>query len=164
MPYLMLILILTSQAMSMEVRRLDTLLHQSEELEQKGIRGFIYQQQQQKQYKLKPPEELFDSSEEIVNELPVANLPSSAPSQYVTFREYMEDVRLLEGRIVELEGELKTMVGILENIHGYSKNTIETVNFMTKIGEIITALITLLTFFGLGKSVYNRRRPKSHSG
>lgn len=162
MSYLILVFLFASQVIGMEAGRLDSLLQQSKELEQKGIKGFLYQQQ--KPLKLKPPEELFDSSRKVLNDTPIAKLSSPISNQYVTFREYIEDVRALEGRIVELEGELKTMVAILENIHGYSKNTIRTVNFMTKIGEIVTALVTLLTFFGLGKSVYNRRKPKSHRG
>lgn len=162
MRWTILVLIFACHAAGMG--RLDSLLQRSESLEQRGIKGFVYQQQQEMP-RLTPPDELFKTTEEPAEGAPpvlrpLPSLSSTPPNQYVSFREYVEDVRAMEQRIMKLEGQMDKMIYIMENLQSHSENTNKAVSFMTKLAEVLTALTALLTLLGVGKGVQQLTKKK----
>jgi|GEM_PF-4054984 len=146
----MVLLVFITQAYSIQV--LDSLVMKSQELESKGMRGFIYQQQQAPL--LTPPEILFASKDTILQT--TVQIPSS---DYVRFREFVDKMDKVNQKITQIEMNHQKITMILDNFQKNSEKTANNMNTLVKLIEAITALIIAL---GIGGTVTARKISKKN--
>jgi len=164
---------------------LDSLLQKTKNLEQKGVKGFVYQSQQQ-QVKLTSPEDLFGSK--VIVELPtsidvpdagsgsaggssshglsglsgIGSVSSHGNSQYVNYREFSAEMRELDKKLVVLEADREKMLAVMENLHGSSKEAIKGVSIVIKLIEVLGAIVGAVVTVASAVLVYGKtRRVKS---